>query len=219
MKFLMDERVKHRLMGLIVILSIAAIFIPAIMKKSNQRFEESISISVRLPAKPKPPVVAVPERKALFQSVKATQVEVPPLAAEPERPQMAKAEPILQKPVVAKPKESVLAKSMLAKMELAHAPKPALNAKKPTKPLSSSPKEVYAVQLASFTQQSNAESLVIRLRQKGYKASYTKFSGKQGEYYKVVVGELAQRGEAVHLQKKLADNMQLNGFIVRTGVS
>ena len=37
MKFVMDERIKHRLTGLVVILSIAAIFLPEQVKKSNQR--------------------------------------------------------------------------------------------------------------------------------------------------------------------------------------
>ena len=53
MKLITDERVKHRLVGLAVILSIAAIFAPAIMKKSSQRFDENVSMSLELPARPK----------------------------------------------------------------------------------------------------------------------------------------------------------------------
>ena len=68
-------------------------------------------------------------------------------------------------------------------------------------------------------QQKNAQTLVTILRGKGYIASYNKFSGKQGEYYKVFVGQLQQKNEAITLQKKLALSMQLNGFIVKTGVS
>ena len=80
-------------------------------------------------------------------------------------------------------------------------------------------KQGYGVQLASFTQQRNAEYLVARLRKQGFVASYNKFSGKQGQFYQVVVGLVNQKNDAIDLQKKLATNMQLNGFIIKTGVS
>ena len=41
MKFVMDERLKHRLTGVVVILAIAAIFVPAVMKKSNQHSKQN----------------------------------------------------------------------------------------------------------------------------------------------------------------------------------
>jgi cell division septation protein DedD len=56
--------------------------------------------------------------------------------------------------------------------------------------------------------------LVTRLQHQGYKARFT----KSGVMYKVVVGGLSQRHEAISLQKKLAANLQLHGFIVKTGV-
>ena len=37
MKLMMDERVKHRLTGVVVLVSIAVIFVPAMIKKSNKR--------------------------------------------------------------------------------------------------------------------------------------------------------------------------------------
>ena len=74
----------------------------------------------------------------------------------------------------------------------------------------------YVVQLASFIQQKNAELLVARLRSQGYQADYKKY----GDLYKVVVGgQLTQRNDAQMLQKKLAKNMQLSGFIIKNQVS
>ena len=222
MKFVIDERIKHRLTGLVVIVSIAAIFIPAIMKKSNQHLDEKINLSVRLPAKPAAPKVLVAGEKALFQSVKVAHVDIQAVNEPSRLTQTVKAEPLSIK--------SAVPSVMAALGKNAASTKPALVVTSAIKAVAvAAPakiaksiaykKEMYAVQLASFSQQSNARSLVIRLRSKGYKASYNKFVGKQGEYYKVIVGKLNQKNEALNLQKQLASSMQLNGFIIKTGVS
>lgn len=222
MKFVMDERVKHRLTGLIVILSIAAIFLPAVMKKSNQRLEENVSFSVRLPAKPLPPDVAVADEKAVFQSVKVARIDVP-AAVEVKPTQIAKAEPIRVKSMVpSAPVIAAIKKPSVASAKIESIVAPVMQAAPAQKKVAAAAvvaakREMYAVQLASFTQQNNAQSLVTRLRNQGYVASYNKSNGKQGLYYKVIVGQLKQRHEAIHLQKKLADSMQLKGFIIKTG--
>lgn len=224
MKFVMDERVKHRLTGLIVILSIAAIFLPAIMKKSNQRFEENVSFSVRLPAKPLPPEVAVTDEKTVFQSVKVARVDIP-TEIEIKPAQITKAEPIsIKSDAPVAPIHSVNKRTTLSNASIESVVVPAVQAAVAPKKLANTvvgaaKKEVYAVQLASFTQRNNAMSLVARLRSKGYVATCNKANGKQGVYYKVIVGQLHQRNEAINLQKKLADSMRLNGFIIKTGVS
>lgn len=227
MKFVIDERLKHRLTGVIVILSIAAIFLPAVMKKSNQRFEENVSFSVRLPEKPIPPDVEVTKEKDVFQTVKVARVEIP-AAVETKSIQIAKAQPLssMKSTVPAAPslalKKEILVKEK-PKVKVAALISPALKAAAAPKKLAkaavaAAKKEIYAVQLASFTQRDNALSLVARLRSKGYVATLNKSTGKQG-YYKVIVGQLSQRHEAVHLQKQLASSMQLNGFVIKTGNS
>ncbi len=213
MKFVMNERLKHRLTGLVVIVSIAIIFLPAMMKKSNQRFEENMNVSLKLPAKPMPPKVSIPNQQAMFQTVKVAHVDVPKIA-QPRPSQIAKAESLSAKltttavAVVSKPAGVAAKSAAIAAVVM-----------KPTVPIVTKvavvKKEKYAIQLASFAQQSNAQSLVTRLKSQGYAASYTKFTTKQGNFYKVVVGQINAREEALHLQKKLATNMQLNGFVVK----
>ena len=232
MKFVMDERVKHRLTGLVVILAIAAIFLPAMLKKSNQHFEENMNLSIRLPVKPIPPKVVITDKVALFQAVKVAHVDVSTKIAPPRELQIAKAEPLSIKSVV--PPAPIVAKNPIAikapvvtktpiviKDPLVRAP--VMKAAAATQKLVHSvalKKQMYAVQLASFVQQENAKSLVTRLRSKGYVASYNKFRGKQGEFYQVLVGQLNQKDEATTLQKKLAASLQLNGFVViKKGVS
>lgn len=220
MKLVLDERVKHRLIGLVVIVCTAAIFLPALMKKSNQRFEENVSISVHLPAKPLAPKVAVADEKTMFQSVKVAKADIPAVIEKPRANQIAKAEPISIKSTV--PIAPILNKEpIIAKAETLVVPavKTAVLANKVVKPAKEAAQAIYAVQLASFTQKINAEQLVTRLRSKGFKASYNKSMGKQGEYYKVIVGQVKQRNEAKNLQKQLLASMQMNGFIIKAGVS
>jgi len=215
MKFVMDERVKYRITGLVVIISIAAIFLPAMLKKSNQRFEENVNLSVRLPDKPIAPKVAMPAEKTMFKSIKVAHVTVPSVTEVPRITHIVKAEPLSSKSVVS---ASANRSVSLARMELVSGPaaKAAIASKKSVNAVK---KEVYAVQLASFSQQKNAQSLVTRLRKNGYTATYSKFNNKQGEFYKVIVGSLNQKNEAINLQKKLATRMQLKGFIIKTEVS
>lgn len=216
MKFVMDERVKHRLTGVVVILAIVIVFLPALLKKSNQHFEDNISLSIKLPAKPLLPVVSMPNKNQMFQSVKVAHVDLPAVAHDEAVSSMVKAEPISIKstlPAVPSMQKDV----RVAKVEAEPTLTSVVIASPKVRPKPMALKKgTYGVQLASFSQQSNAALLVAKLRQKGYVATYNKYNGKRGEFYKVVVGQL-QRDEAQALQKRLAANMQLNGFIVRQG--
>lgn len=210
MKFMMDERIKHRLTGVVVIVSVAVIFLPAMLKKSNQRFEESIHVSLKLPSKPVPPKVALPTRKVMFESIKVAHVELPKVNEVAHPALIAKAESL------SKPPAPMLAKALptpSVKPVIPLEKKVAIQMKKDLK------KDGYGVQVASFLQERNAISLVARLNKEGFNATYAKFNGKQGKFYQVIVGALNEKTQAVNLQKKLADNLQLNGLIIRTGVS
>ncbi|KTD20438.1 Sporulation domain-containing protein [Legionella lansingensis] len=246
MKFTMDERVKHRLIGLAVILSIAAIFAPAIIKKSNQRIGDNVSVSVKLPPKPTPPKVAIPNEKAMFETVKVARVEIPEVPASLEESTLSKAQSLSElkqikeavEPMVAKAKTepAKLIKQKLKPTIVAAATKSISNQQqrkvdsKPvtamTKPATVAKKAIvhntkgrYAVQLATFAKQQNADSLLSKLRAKGYNATYYKVNTRLGPVYKVIVGQGNQKEEAKLLQQQLASVMQIKGFIVTTGVS
>ena len=78
--------------------------------------------------------------------------------------------------------------------------------------------EVFTIQLASFTQEANAQSLVNKLRLQGFAASKHIVKNPQGVVYQVIVGHVKQRDQAIDLQKKLVDNTRLNGLIIKTKV-
>lgn len=248
MKLVMDERLKHRLVGLAVVISIAAIFVPAIIKKSNQRFDGKNIASVTLPMKPAIPKITLPEEHAMFKKIKVAHVEIP--AFEKQAPVViAKAQPLSQvhdvKPSV------IIAAHALKASELAHSRDAvssdresrvvtaklsralakttvasAVNTKqKVARSVSKArvvarAKNSYSVQLAYFSKQSNAVSLVNKLRGNGFKAYSVKINGKNGMIYKVLVGNTNEKQQAHLLQKQLASSMQLKGFVVpSTGIS
>ena len=235
MNLRIDERTKHRLTGLVVIAAVAIIFVPAMIKKSNQRLEENIHLSVQLPPKPTAPKVAVAEKKAVFETVKVAKMEVP-VAAEPARvSRLTRVDGLHSKPIqkielkseafhdvatveASVPKEQSV---VFTKVE----PVAVNPVKVATVPITFSPEikkssgaEAYAVQLASFTVQRNAENLVSRLRSQGYKARYHTIKSDRGNFYKVTVGQLDARSDARVLKKKLSDATQLEGFVVKRDV-
>lgn len=272
MKLVIDERVKHRIIGLAVILSIGAIFAPAIMKKSNQRFDGNVSVSVELPAKPTQPDIALTEKKAMFEAVRVAHVELPDVQNEQPLSTLAKAEPLSQmnesnasltEPVAAtvakvienedpsfltttqskedlaliKEKPASVAAIAAAKKVAKAAPLPPApkakviaknsvrnNAKnnKIVKPVAKRDlkrlsKSGYAVQLATFTRQRNADSLISKLKGKGYTATYNKVKTSEGTVFKVIVGQVNKKEQARVLQQRLASAVQIRGFIVTTG--
>ena len=97
-------------------------------------------------------------------------------------------------------------------------PKPAVKPVTPVK-LEKEVSEAYAVQLASFSVQHNAEKLVSRLRGQGYKAQYHTITAGNNAFYKVTVGQLDDRDDAHALKEKLSESMQLHGFVVKRGMS
>lgn len=257
MKLITDERVKHRLVGLAVIFSIAAIFAPAIIKKSSQRLDDNVSMSVKLPPKPVLPKITAPDEKTLFKSVKVAHVDIPPVDEEPQPiSTIAKAEPLSQlnqnrhtdlaavelpvkpshkpesKPVLvaampkankhnnrvasetSRPAPSIKKVAMIKKTAVVN--RRVVAVRKPSLPVT---KNNYAVQLATFSQQKNALALISRLKQKGYYGRLNKVTSNNGTVYKVIVGNSNQRQKAQLLQKRLATAVQIQGFIITTGVS
>tara|TARA_R110002126_G_scaffold273866_1_gene418587 strand:+ start:109655 stop:110335 length:681 start_codon:yes stop_codon:yes gene_type:complete len=225
MNISIDERTKHRLTGLVVILAVAIIFVPAMVKKSNQRLEENIHVSVQLPPKPSAPKIAIADKEAVFESVKIAEVTLPVTQKPAHVSQIARAEglqlktpekktvPVLSKPVVAKAK---IKPKPIKQAEAA--PKPVVTPAKIAK-LDKDMSQAYAVQLASFSSQDNAEKLVYHLRDHGYKAHYHASTQGNNALYKVIVGQLDDRNDAYALQEKLSESLKLNGFVVKRGAT
>ena len=75
----------------------------------------------------------------------------------------------------------------------------------------------WAVQVASFSQEENADRLIARLRGDGYAAfvSHIKQGGEPGA--RVAVGPLIERGAAARLKAELDRRYEVDAVIVRFG--
>lgn len=237
MKLTIDERLKHRLVGIAVLVSIAAIFVPAIMKKSNQRFDKS-TIAIKLPPKPSLPQVTVPTEANAFRQVKVAHVEIPAIKdEEPLVSSLAKAEPLKQINNVTSLEEDTSVKlaekalvqkstktESFVEAERSSSKKPVVTAAKKMAPSLAKTKTPhlsrYSVQLATFTNEKNATLLVSKLKNKGYHAFSNKITTSNGTVYKVLVGQENKRQNAQQLLQQIATAMQMKGFIVSsTGIS
>ena len=194
----LSEQAKYRLTGGLVFMLLIVIGLPSLMKKSNQRFEENLSLHLKVPPKPKAPRLQIPTAAQVFNRAKDVEPASPQIVERDINVKLAKAEPLA--PVVVKPLVNVA--SVTETMQQAH---------------SKLIKAPYALQLASFTKPSNAGFLVKRLQKMGYSASFEEVDGKNGTFYKVLVSQLNGRDEALAIQKKLASNMQLHGLLIKQG--
>ncbi|MCH9689830.1 MAG: SPOR domain-containing protein [Gammaproteobacteria bacterium] len=193
MNLAVNERTKHRITGLVVIMAFAIIFVPAMLKKSNQRLEENIHVSVQLPPKPTTPKVALATEKTVFETVKVARVTLPT----PIKPTLA---------------------SQIARIENL---KPKVPSNPPVVKISQNKTILkgYAVQLAVFSVQHNAEKLVKSLNTQGYKARYHTLMSSEGTpSYRVTVGQLNDRADASQLKNKLFESTQLQGVIIKHNV-
>lgn len=218
MQWLKDDKIKHRVIGLAVLLSFAVVFIPAMVKKSNQQLDKKMHLALNLPSKPAFPKVTAVKPTVLFETIKVAHVVIPSVNESKGKVEIARAESlsdntmpnktILQKaPILASPPQGANKHQPVVALVIPSKSTKKVNLNAELK------KELYSVQLASFSQQDNAQSLVEQLNKQGYKASYDKL----GSQYRVLVGQLDQLGKAKNLQQELATETRMKGFVVKAG--
>lgn len=208
---LLDKAYKQRMVGALVLIAIAVIFLPMLFSRQD----EARRVQVDAPAAPQAPVlpqvkvesVPVPEQQTLPQEPvpeedAATSVPVP-------TPSPAPAKPV----VAAKP-----ATPAVAVAPARPTPAPASAPAKPVTP-TAEPSRVdanglsvsWSVQLASLSNRANADNLQKTLRTQGYNAYIRTSDGVN----RVFVGPLIERAEADRLRDQLDKQQKLKGIVVR----
>jgi len=194
----MEQKLKQRLVGAIVLVSLAVIFIPIILEGPDDEW------SPRSHSMPEPPQMdygvdmelALPsvetQEIAETESVDAPEpvpvpVAVPPVEPTPEPEQPAK--PVVQPP-----------------------PPPAAAAKK-TDSLPVPPPGWY-IQVGSFSQQMNAEGLRDRLQAAGHSTRLQAINIGKAQVYRVLVGPTTSRASAEQQNAKLEKQQQIKGIVI-----
>jgi DedD protein len=215
---LLDSAYKQRMVGALVLVALAVIFLPMLFSRQDEQRQ----VVVEAPAAPQAPTVP---------QVQVEPVVVPEPQALPEEPVPSDADVAAQQapsmpvqpsvPVVKSAPAPAPAAPAVAAKPAAPAPAP-----KPVAPQPAAPGKpdvgqsridpnglpiTWSIQLASLANRESAEALQKKLRAQGYNAYIRSADGKN----RVFIGPLIERAEADRLRDLLGRQQNLNGFVVR----
>jgi DedD protein len=217
---LLDKAYKQRMVGALVLIAIAVIFLPMLFSRQD----EARHVQVDAPAAPQAPAVSqlkvepvsVPEQQPLPQEPVPTDEEL----AHPSQPTVNQQPPSMPiAPAPSKPVASApAAKATPAPAPAKPAPAPAAPAPAPAAPAVETNRVdanglsiTWAVQVASLSNRTNADNLQKTLRTQGYNAYIRTSDGVN----RVFVGPLIERAEADRLRDQLDKQQKLKGIVVR----
>ena len=191
----MNDQLKQRLVGAIVLVSLAVIFIPMILPGGGMG--DSMNIR-KVPPEPDyrfPPPKSTPKAPPMSEAVVVpmgdTEPKVSTKASTPEKKTSSKktssSKKVATKAVVSTPDK-----------------KPDIKPGQVT---------AWIVQVGSFSSSPNAKSLRDKLRKMGYASFVEAVKSKQGMIYRVRVGPELTRTLADKLQKQLAKKAKVNGMV------
>ncbi len=176
----MERRVKERLIGAAILVALVVLLVPEFLSGSHS--------SSALPSAP------VPDLSTRTYWVDPAHVDSAPSAPPPSASQTAIPEPAPAALAAAPPPPSAAPPQVLARAPAA-APSHA-----PAKPAAAGG---WTVQLGSFANKANAESLVRQLKSQGFNAYIASGGAKSAQRYRVRLGPIADRGTASGIMAKL----------------
>lgn len=183
----MDQKLKQRLVGAVVLISLAVIFIPVILEGPDDEW------TPRVQEIPVPPQIE-------YQA----EVELP-LPAEPDQDTPATQES------AALPVTPVTSPSRPEPEPAPVAIKPAVPVAKPAVPPGT-----WVIQVGSFSQKLNASGLRDRLKKTGYPSYLQETSSGNGMAWRVLVGPYKTRATAEKRRDRITSDHHLKGMVTQT---
>ena len=211
---LLDSAYKQRMVGALVLVALAVIFLPMLFSRQDEQRQ----VVVEAPAAPQVPVmpqvqvepVVVPEPQALPEEEPVpsdAEIAAQTAPSMPVQPSVPVVKPAPAPVVVAKPAAPAPAPKPAA-------PQPAAPGKPDVGQSRIDPNGLpisWSIQLASLANRESADALQKKLRAQGYNAYIRSADGKN----RVFIGPLIERAEADRLRDLLGRQQNLNGFVVR----
>lgn len=171
------------------------------------------------PVKPKAPAVVADEPQVAPKRVEAAPTKVRPI--EPSSAAHKTAATTDVAPVVKKPQANTASPKGAVSVPPVAKPNGA-QVQAPTKPVlassgaQASQAAVYTVQAGTFNDETNASTLVEKLKKRNLPARLIAIEGPNGKVYRVTVGSKLDHGKAEQIQKQLAAQDGLKGLIMPT---
>jgi len=181
-----DKRLKQRLIGAIVLVSLGVIFIPMLLKGPDSL--DTPILTTNIPPKPDRKTEIIPLKPL---PPRPQQMPITSIPVEQDSP---KAHPEAEKPSPVSPPEAP------AKADNSTAAKPDLKG--------------WLVQVGSFSRKANAMSLQDRLRKQGYAAYVEAYETKNGARYRVRVGPELSEEKSKATASSLKRKMGIDGFVL-----
>ncbi|WP_256548476.1 SPOR domain-containing protein [Pseudomonas sp. ENNP23] len=210
---MLDKGLKQRIVGAVVLLALAVIFLPMLFTREDELRQ------VQVEAPPMPQAPAMPSTELEGVQVPEPQVlpdePVPPLDANGGVAQVPTTPPAVPAPSQAPrqrpaPTQPVAASLVVQAQPQAAATQPATRVEEKRLDPNGLPVS-WSIQLASLSNRASAENLQKTLRNQGYNAYIRSADGMN----RVFVGPVIERAEAERLRDALSRQQKLNGFVVR----
>lgn len=189
---LLDNGFKQRIVGALVLVALAVIFLPMLLSRQE---EPGRDVEVDAPAMPAAPSA---------ERIEVEQVEVPVAQLLPDEPVPTDPAQVIEPPV-STPSPAPAAPPAVA------APPAAPSAPAPSRLDADILPVSWSVQLASLSSSENAQKLQQELRSQGYNAYIRSAEGMS----RVFVGPVIERAEANRLRDQLGRQKKLDGIVVR----
>ncbi|EZP65284.1 SPOR domain-containing protein [Pseudomonas sp. RIT357] len=208
---LLDSAYKQRMVGALVLVALAVIFLPMLFSRQDEQRQ----VVVEAPAAPEAPSlpqvqvepVVVPEPQALPEEDPVPTEEEMAAPSTPVQPSVPVVKPAPAPVVAAKPAAPVPAPKPVA-------PQPAAPGKPDVGQSRIDPNGLpisWSIQVASLGNREGADALQKKLRSQGYNAYIRSADGKN----RVFIGPLIERAEADRLRDLLDRQQNLKGFVTR----
>lgn len=194
-----DKRLKQRLIGAVVLVSLGVIFIPMLLKGPDSL--DAPIFTSNIPDQPEQRKTEIIPLKPLPPRPANIPITAIPVEVEINRPQPEAAAP-------AKPVQPRVEETTTLKTRPKVTTTPILN--RPSSDLSG-----WAVQVGSFSSKKNALGLQKRLRAKSYTAFVEAYQAKNGTRYRVRIGPELTSAKAKQLAARLKQEMGIDGLVLR----
>lgn len=204
----MNQDVKQRIVGTVVLLALALIFLPIIFD-GNGSYQSPVASRI-----PEPPVVPVlpdpiPSRPVITGGAELDK----PVDVELDEFIIAATTPAVVDNTAALNEEIDLEEVSATEIEISES-EAIFSRKVPQLDASGLP-EGWSVRLGSFSDADNAAALLSRLQAAGYKAYTRDMAGTQGSLIGVFVGPWLNRAQVDDYRQQLQQEFNLAGLVVR----
>lgn len=181
---LFDGKLKQRLIGALVLIVLAVVFLPMIFNNKGDKIPETV---VTTPPEPTKPVTPVNQTSHVPVATPQTSVNQPVVTTDnTPQPTATPTQPVATAPVTQPTDKPVVAT-------------PSANGLTPT----------WTIQVAAVTNLQNAESFMEKLR----KANYNAYIRSEGSVHRVFVGPFIEKTVATKTQQQIQKQFNEKGII------